>query len=165
MCCLRAGPWTAASAGSHLYRGWLCDDCRLPAQPTTVPNPNSKVCMVNVDSGAVVLAYNPSATQAGMCRNRWYLTRAQRNPLVLASSLDGITFTEFRTLADNATVQEACGCAVCGGWRHACRSHTHPDRRRHLHRVQRRHQQWLVMHALRVAQPGAGIMLAITAMP
>ena len=121
--------------------------------------------MVNVDTGAVVLAYNPSATQAGMCRNRWYLTRAQRNPLVLASSLDGITFTEFRTLADNATVQEACGCAVCGGWRHACRSHTHPDRCRHLHRVQRRHQQWLVMHALRVAQPGAGIMLAITAMP
>jgi hypothetical protein len=63
--------------------------------PTTVPNPNSKVCMMNrIDSDEVILAYNPSSSQ--------------RNPLTLASSVDGLNWTPFSTLANNASVSAAC---------------------------------------------------------
>jgi hypothetical protein len=46
------------------------------------------------DNGDLILAYNPSATQ--------------RNPLVLATSPDGVSWTDFATLANNASVQESC---------------------------------------------------------
>ncbi len=48
------------------------------------------------DNGDVILAYNPSSNQ--------------RNPLCLASSADGVVWSQFATLAHNASVQESCMC-------------------------------------------------------
>ena len=68
---------------------------RLDAVPTSVPNPNSKICMFNRnDNNEVVLALNPSSTQ--------------RNPITLATSTDGFTWTQFAVLANNASVSESC---------------------------------------------------------
>jgi hypothetical protein len=51
--------------------------------------------MINLATGDdVVLAYNPSSTQ--------------RNPISLAASLDGLTWTDFAVLANNASVSESC---------------------------------------------------------
>lgn len=59
------------------------------AEPTTVPNPDSKVCMVNiVGSNKIVLAYNPSTKN--------------RNPLWLSYSTDGHHWDELDVLADDA---------------------------------------------------------------
>jgi hypothetical protein len=48
------------------------------------------------DTGDLILAYNPSSTQ--------------RNPLVLATSVDGVTWTDFVTLADNSTLAGGESC-------------------------------------------------------
>ena len=81
---------------------------RLPAQPTSVPNPNSKVCMVNIDTGAVVLAYNPSAHSVRQHAREIIVTAMQRSPLALASSEDGLVWSEFAVLAHNNSVAESC---------------------------------------------------------
>ena len=97
-----------------------------------MPNPNSKICMMNrVDTGAAVLAYNPSSTA--------------RNPLSLAQSTDGITWDPFSVLANNASVGESC--LLCGlryDCNHsvACRSDADAGGVTGVHRVLGQHVQW-----------------------
>mmetsp|Transcript_15113 Transcript_15113/g.32823 ORF Transcript_15113/g.32823 Transcript_15113/m.32823 type:complete len:364 (-) Transcript_15113:74-1165(-) len=57
------------------------------AEPTTLPNPNSKVCMyLSKTADQLVVTYNPSATS--------------RSPLAMASSSRGSSWTEDKTLVD-----------------------------------------------------------------